>query len=119
MQHKQEPIEIKCPHRRDFLRAGSLSLLGMGLSQYFGMAKAQTTPGKAQACILLLLEGGPSHMDTWDPKPLSGFKPIPTNVPGIQISEAFRALPSAWISSPLFARSIQRSATIRRAPSSF
>jgi len=42
---------------------------------------------KAQACILLWLEGGPSHVDTWDPKPNSSFRPISTNVPGIQISE--------------------------------
>jgi hypothetical protein len=90
MQPQRTPVETICPARRDFLRAGSLSLLGMGLSQYFGLAEAQTAaPGKAQACILLLLEGGPSHMDTWDPKPLSGFKPISTNVPGIQISELF------------------------------
>jgi hypothetical protein len=37
--------------------------------------------------ILFWLEGGPSHIDTWDPKPNSSFKPISTNVPGIQISE--------------------------------
>jgi hypothetical protein len=42
---------------------------------------------KAQACILLWLEGGPSQVDTWDPKPNSSFKPISTNVAGIQISE--------------------------------
>ena len=41
---------------------------------------------KAQSCILLWLEGGPSHVDTWDPKPNSSFKPISTNVAGIQIS---------------------------------
>jgi hypothetical protein len=43
--------------------------------------------GKAQSCILLWLEGGPSHVDTWDPKPNSSFKPISTNVAGVQISE--------------------------------
>ena len=37
--------------------------------------------------ILFWLEGGPSHVDTWDPKSNSNFKPISTNVPGIQISE--------------------------------
>src|SRR5689334_4034954 len=89
MKRTGKSIEIACRARRNFLRAGSLSLLGLGLSQYLSVAKAQTATGKAQACILLLLEGGPSHMDTWDPKPLSGFKPISTNVPGIQISELF------------------------------
>ena len=37
--------------------------------------------------ILFWLEGGPSHIDTWDPKPNSNFKPISTNVAGIRISE--------------------------------
>ena len=78
--------------RRDFLRVGSLSLLGISLSQFLrleknlvlGSSNAQT---KAQSCILLWLEGGPSQVDTWDPKNNSSFRPISTNVPGIQISE--------------------------------
>lgn len=73
--------------RRDFLRVGSLSFLGMHLSQYLRAASGQKATGKAQACILVWLEGGPSQMDTWDPKPNSAFKPISTNVAGIQISE--------------------------------
>ena len=80
--------------RRDFLRAGSLSLLGISLSQYLELKSIMAAAGidaqkqaKAQACILLWLEGGPAQMDTFDPKPSSGFKPISTNVPGIQISE--------------------------------
>ena len=50
---------------------------------------ARRCEGKAQACILLWLEGGPSQMDTWDPKANSNLKPIATRVPGIQISELF------------------------------
>ena len=79
--------------RRDFLRIGSLSLLGISLSQMLRMetalARATGAPpnGKAQACILLFLEGGPSQVDMWDPKSNSSFRPISTNVPGIQISE--------------------------------
>ena len=80
--------------RRNFLKAGSLSLLGMSLSQYFELKSLMAATGetvgkkaKAQACILLWLEGGPTHVDTWDPKPNSSFRPISTNVPGIQISE--------------------------------
>jgi hypothetical protein len=72
--------------RRAFLQVGSLGFLGMTLSQYLRAATTQNG-GKAQACILLWLEGGPSQMDTWDPKPTSAFKPIATNVAGIQISE--------------------------------
>src|SRR5262252_3596278 len=77
------------PNRRCFLRAGSLSLLGISLSQFLRLQSLMAANGaaKAQACILLWLEGGPSHMDTWDPKPNSSFKAISTNVPGIQISE--------------------------------
>jgi hypothetical protein len=49
----------------------------------------------AASCILLKLTGGPSQLDTWDPKPdapseIRGhYKPIRTNVPGIEISEIF------------------------------
>ena len=79
--------------RRAFLRIGSLSFLGIGLSHYLALKDAMAAVGgvdqkaKAQSCILVWLDGGPSQMDTWDPKPNSSFRPIPTNVPGIQISE--------------------------------
>lgn len=80
--------------RRDFLRVGSLSLLGISLSQYLrarelmaAVPGASISKTKAQACILLWLEGGPSQMDTWDPKRNSPFRPISTNVAGIQVSE--------------------------------
>ena len=78
--------------RRDFLRVGSLSLLGISLSQFLRLEKNLTLGSsnvqtKAQSCILLWLEGGPSQVDTWDPKNNSSFRPISTNVPGIQISE--------------------------------
>jgi hypothetical protein len=69
--------------------------LGISLRQFFELesqlAAAEVSEArrkaKAKACILLWLEGGPSQFDTWDPKPESAFKPIPTNVAGIQISE--------------------------------
>jgi len=76
--------------RRDFLRVGALSGLGITLSQYLEIeAMAANTKPTAQSCILLWLTGGPSQVDTWDPKPTSSFKPISTKVPGIQISELF------------------------------
>ncbi len=71
--------------RRDFIRAGSLGFLGIGLPQF--LAAAPVVPAKVQSVILFWLEGGPSHIDTWDPKNNSNFKPISTNVPGIQVSE--------------------------------
>jgi len=79
--------------RRDFLRVGALSLLGINLAQFLRFqglmagGQSQAVKAKAQACILFWLEGGPSHIDTWDPKSNSSFKPIATNVAGIQISE--------------------------------
>src|SRR5260221_14481013 len=72
--------------RRDFLRVGSLGFLGIDLAQHLRAAAAAGVSGaKAQSVILLWLEGGPSHVDTWDPKSNSAFKAISTNVPGIQI----------------------------------
>jgi len=73
--------------RRAFLQAGSLGFLGINLPQMLRAADAKPAKGKAQSCILLWLEGGPSQMDTWDPKPSSAFKAISTNVAGIQVSE--------------------------------
>ena len=74
--------------RRDFLQVGSLGFLGIQpAANTCARHPSRRANGKAQACILLWLEGGPSHVDTWDPKANSAFKPISTNVPGIQISE--------------------------------
>ena len=80
--------------RRAFLRVGSLSLLGVHLSQCLKARHLMAASGRssglkasARSCILIWLEGGPSQVDTWDPKPNSSFKPISTNVDGIQISE--------------------------------
>jgi hypothetical protein len=82
--------------RRDFLHAGSLPALGIGLSHLFGL-KQLGAAGKSDDtnCIMLMLVGGPSQLDTWDMKPnapieIRGpYKPIKTNVPGIEISENF------------------------------
>ena len=74
--------------RRDFLTVGSLGFLGLTLRDT--LAAAAASPGaaaKANSVILFWLEGGPSHIDTFDPKPNSNFKPISTNVAGIQVSE--------------------------------
>lgn len=73
--------------RRGFIHAGSLTLLGMDTAQYLRAAPEKAATAKARSCILLWLEGGPSQMDTWDPKPSSAFKAISTNAAGIQVSE--------------------------------
>lgn len=84
--------------RRTLLRAGGLSLLGLGLDQLVAARSALQASeaksfGKAKACILLFMWGGPAHQDTWDMKPdqpeniRGAFQPISTKVPGIQICE--------------------------------
>ena len=79
--------------RRDFIRVGSLGFLGAHLTQFLQLEAALKSAGadlsgaKANACILVWLEGGPSQIDTWDPKTNSSFRPIATNVDGIRISE--------------------------------
>src|SRR5260370_6807987 len=87
--------------RRDFLHAGSLTALGLGLTQLFGLkAQNRVDNGKSgKNCIMLMLVGGPSQLDTWDMKPnapveIRGpYKPIKTNVPGIEISQNFPRIP--------------------------
>ncbi len=82
--------------RRDFLHAGSLSFLGLGLTQFLELkAQGAVDPNKDANCIMLFLVGGPSQLDNWDMKPnapaeIRGpYKPIKTNVSGIEISENF------------------------------
>lgn len=87
--------------RREVLRAGAIGLGGLTLP---GLLRLQQTAhasnsggaskgGKAKSVILLFLSGGPSHLDMWDLKPQAPeeirgtFRPIDTQVPGIQISE--------------------------------
>jgi hypothetical protein len=57
--------------RRDFLKVGSLGLVGLTLPEILEMQEvaAAPKPGKARAAILMWMGGGASHMDTFDPKP--------------------------------------------------
>ncbi|MBX7165858.1 MAG: DUF1501 domain-containing protein [Pirellulales bacterium] len=83
--------------RRHFLQIGGWSLgagAGLGLSQLLAaQTQAQAPAPRADACILLFLNGGPSHLDMWDMKPdapdgIRGeFKPIATSVPGYTMCE--------------------------------
>ncbi len=76
--------------RRDWLRLGGLGLSLPGLLRAAENAPAK---GSARSCVLFLLHGGPSQLDTWDMKPdapddIRGeFKPAATSVPGIRICE--------------------------------
>ena len=90
--------------RREILRAGGLSALGLGLPEMArssralaesssGNSSAVGGRGRAKNCIILFLMGGPPQHSTWDPKPgtpaeIRGeFAPISTAVPGMQIGE--------------------------------
>ena len=82
--------------RRDFLHAGSLGFLGLTMPDFFRLkAMGAVQASKDVNCIQLMLVGGPSQLDTWDMKPdapasIRGpYKPIKTNVSGIEISEIF------------------------------
>jgi Protein of unknown function (DUF1501) len=86
-------------HRRDVMKVGVLSLLGLSLSKYYALAdttaksgKMEQTNGTADSVVLIWLAGGPSHIDTFDPKPdapleiRGNFKAISTNG-NMQLSE--------------------------------
>src|SRR6266516_3779713 len=88
--------------RRDLLRIGGSSILGLTLGQLLRL-NAQASPaaargggpgwGKAKSVIMVYLQGGPSHLDLWDPKEnvpdnvRSVLKPIDTNLHGIKYTE--------------------------------
>jgi hypothetical protein len=81
--------------RRELLRVGGLSLLGLSSVDLAALRAAQSAPTQqpAKACIFIFLFGGPSHIDLWDMKPdapaeIRGeFSSIETNVPGIRLCE--------------------------------
>ena len=96
--------------RREFLRIGGMGMAGISLADILRLqATASVLPagagagaksgwGKAKNIIFVFLQGGPSHIDIWDPKPdapsnvRGEFKPIKSNVPGIWLSEVMPQL---------------------------
>src|SRR5687767_11339749 len=85
--------------RRDCLQVGLGALLGGGLAHALRL-RAQASPAngaapvaQARSCILIWMDGGPTHYETFDPKPnapaeIRGqFRPLATRVPGVQFSE--------------------------------
>src|SRR4051794_8139235 len=79
--------------RRHLLQVGGLGLAGITLPRLLRAAAAPAPDAQADACVILFLNGGPSHLDMWDMKPdapdgIRGeFKPIASSLPGYQISE--------------------------------
>ena len=77
-------------NRREVLRIGAVSLFGAGLASN-GVVADQ--PKRAGKCIFIFLQGGPSHLDLWDPKPHAPaevrgpYTTIPTALPGVRFGE--------------------------------
>jgi hypothetical protein len=87
--------------RRDFLHAGSLGVLGLTLPDMFALkALGAVDPGKDVNCIMLMLVGAPSQLDTWDMKPeapaeIRGpYKRYLPALPASRYPTFFRAWPS-------------------------
>src|SRR5216117_41535 len=95
--------------RRELLRIGSIGMMGLSLPHFFfwrdqaHAAAASKYAGargweSAKSVVMIFLQGGPSHIDIWDPKPdapsnIRGeFKAIKTKVSGIQVSETMPML---------------------------
>jgi uncharacterized protein (DUF1501 family) len=94
-----EFLSLEAMHRREFLRVGGLSALGLSLPAFFAARARASTYGseqpqaRARSCILLFLAGGPSHFETFDPKPDAPsdvrtiYETIRSNVPGTHLCE--------------------------------
>src|SRR5690242_13259105 len=91
---------VPCPgpprlSRRQLLQVGGASVVGLSLPRLLAAEarRAGHPPPRADACVLVFLNGGPSHLDMWDMKPdapaevRGPFKPIATTVPGVRLSE--------------------------------
>ncbi len=96
-------------NRRDLMRIGGSGILGLSLGSMFQLqARAAATGlkggpgwGKAKNIIMIFLQGGPSHLDLWDPKEnvpdnvRSAFGTIPTKLKGVQFTEILPKLAQA------------------------
>ena len=91
----QEGLVVRS--RRNFLKAGMLGMAGLTLPDLLRCRAAAAAAGRSlpgqKSVILLWMTGGPSHLDTWDPKPdqptenRGPFASIPTQLPGVRICE--------------------------------
>src|SRR4051795_13136669 len=98
--------------RRQFLATATAAAAGASLTGWLGgVGAAAGTPNgrRPKSCVLLWMDGGPSHIDTFDPKPDAAevirgeLGSIATSVPGIRVSEKF----------PKFARLMKHAAILR------
>src|ERR1044071_5989005 len=95
--------------RRDFIQLGLGGGLGLGFCDVLRLQAGTTEPGAKLApkagknvnCILIWMDGGPSHYESFDPKPdapseiRGDFKTIPTKISGVHFSECIPKLAAA------------------------
>jgi hypothetical protein len=95
--------------RRDFVKLSALGVGGASLSGWLPILATQVAQNNqhSKRCIVLWMDGGPSHKDTFDLKPNTPqggpFQAINTSVPGVQVSEHF----------PLLAQKMHKGALVR------
>ena len=83
--------------RRDFLRVGGLSVVGLSMAERQALARTTAAAGH-RSCIFLLMTGGPSQLETFDPKPEAPLhvrgpmKAISTAVPGLFLADGLPKL---------------------------
>ena len=83
--------------RRELIKVGGLTAFGLGMGDYLQSQRVWATENeplrKAKSCILIWLDGGPSHLETFDPKPEAPLEvrgplqTIATTIPGVRFSE--------------------------------
>ena len=102
-------LSIGRMNRREFVRVGGLGAAGVTLPWLLRQEAKASTPTRPKSVIYVVLDGGPSHIDMWDPKPdapdeIRGpFKPIATSLPGVRFTELM----------PMQARMMDRLALLR------
>ncbi len=109
MHHARDRGQYTQPTRRSFLQVGGLAAIGLMLPDYLQRTAFAGHTAKARRTIFVFLGGGPSHHETFDPKPEAAaeirgeFGVVATNIPGIQFSATM----------PLLAAQMSRMAVLR------
>lgn len=96
---RQDPLLLRISRRRA-LQIGGLTALGLSLPDLLRLRRtaAAATPARARQCVLVWLDGGPSHLETLDPKPgaprevRGPLESISTSMPGVALSECLPGL---------------------------
>src|SRR5262249_23310966 len=93
---RMQPARCRGPlplSRREVLQVGAAGLLGLSLPGLLRADQQRRGSASADACIIIFLNGGPSHLDMWDMKPTAPaeirgeFRPIASSLAGVQFSE--------------------------------